>query len=61
VTVVVFELGRRLVVELAVQPLLVEPRHPGAGGDFKVIEPFPGRPGDRRSGEATPGLCDLGL
>ena len=41
-TVVGLELGRRRVPELGVQPLLVEPRDPGAGGDLEVVEAFPG-------------------
>jgi hypothetical protein len=41
-TVLGFDFGRRAVVELAVQSLLVEPRHLGAGGDLEVVEALPG-------------------
>ena len=41
VTIVGLDFGRRLVVELGVEPLLVEPRHPGTGGDLEVFESFP--------------------
>jgi hypothetical protein len=34
-------LGRGPVVELAVDALLVEPRHPGAGGDLEIVEAPP--------------------
>jgi hypothetical protein len=40
-TVVGFKLGRRLVVELGMEPLLVEPRHPGARGELEVVESLP--------------------
>jgi hypothetical protein len=43
-TVVGFDLGRREVVELALDPLLVEPRRPAAGGDLQVFEASPRAP-----------------
>ena len=41
-TVVGLDFGWRPIVELAVKSLFVEPRHPGAGGDLKVVEILPG-------------------
>ena len=41
VTIRVFDFGGSEVVELAVDALLVEPRHPPARGDLEVIESSP--------------------
>jgi hypothetical protein len=41
-TVVGFNFCRCAIVEFSVEPFLVEPGHPGAGGDFQVVEPLPG-------------------
>ena len=43
-TVVGLDFGWRPIVELAVKSLFVEPRHPGAGGDLKVVEILPEGP-----------------
>jgi len=43
------DLGRGPVIELAVDPLLLEPRHPGPGGDLRC-----------RQGRARGRRCELG-
>ena len=56
-TVVGLDFSRRPIVELAVKSLLVEPGHPGAGGDLEVVKSLPGPAVGGEGGGVSVQLC----